>query len=44
MLAFLSQADCDDILARMTFRKFTPQTITTKKAFPAELAKVQSQG
>jgi len=44
MLAALPESEAEAILSRMTLRRFTDRTITTKKAFREELAVARETG
>ena len=44
MLAFLPEAEVDTLLGKLNFEKFTENTITSLKAFKAELPKVRECG
>jgi DNA-binding IclR family transcriptional regulator len=44
MLAALPTHECERILQRMTFQKFTAHTVTTRKCFIEELTRTRTQG
>ncbi len=44
MLAYMSEAKADLLLSKLSFEKFTPNTITSLKAFKAEFPKVRANG
>jgi DNA-binding IclR family transcriptional regulator len=44
VLAFLPKKECDDVIARLSFRRYTPRTILKPAALKMELARVRSVG
>jgi len=44
VLAFLSEDACDDLIARLTFTRYTPRTIVKPTAFRLELMRVRQAG
>ena len=44
MLAYMPAAKADSLLSKLSFEKFTENTITSLKAFKAELQKVREDG
>ena len=44
MLAYMPEAEADFLLSKLSFEKFTPNTITSLKAFKEELPKVKKLG
>nr|WP_092782163.1 IclR family transcriptional regulator [Jannaschia pohangensis] len=44
MLAHLDEAACDKALARQSWHRFTPHTVTTPEAMRAELETIRAQG
>ena len=44
MLAYMPEAEADLLLSKLSFEKFTETTITSLKAFKAELPKVKKKG
>lgn len=44
LLAFLPEAECEKLLAEITFTAFTPQTITSQEKLETELAQIRCRG
>lgn len=44
ILAFLPRPEADGLLARLRYERYTPNTIVTRKALDAELARIRESG
>lgn len=44
ILAFLPRPEADGLLARLRYERYTPNTIVTRKALEAELARIRESG